>query len=553
LTTDANPGADVSITLVLLCQGLDKTALALELAELGSWLLSHLQGVKVGTAEDLCHQPGAVRTAIRQTSAHRLVLGLCSREHPEVELQAHARRAGLDPLGTQMVDLGSLSGWDAPHRAHLILAAAVSRARAFPGALPENTRAVLLSSGQEISRRSLFTLPPVSYVTVPTINRSLCTAKDGCDQCVRACPHSALEKDGDVVLVNRSRCQSCGICVAGCPQRAVEFPGWSAQELEAQVSSLLETEADLESRAVAFVCKNAPTSTGGDWLPVHVPCASMVSADAILETLAWGASAVALQSCSDKCPTGLAETVQGRVDYCQQLLRRLGGPCAERRVQALNADGAVPPEPAPPPLPGDTPAGPEEGTGYGVQGTGYGVREDSFPLPPEPRTLYPHDRPIRLFGRGVAAKAVLELAARYGARELVMDHPWSPLSQVEIEERACTGCGTCAVACPWEALSYDSGQDGVALRFDASLCAGCGQCQSVCPERASGAIRVSPVTSLHNISRGPQTVFKDREVLCERCGAPIATRRMLARIAAILGDGYTPQAMGRLCANCRGV
>ena len=515
--------ADTPITLVLLCQNLERSTSRLELASLGSWLSSHRKGVKVGLVEDLCHQPSVIRSAVRRVGAQRLVLGLCSKSYAEVELPTHARRAGLDPLGIQMVDLGNSPGRDAfpaavNARARVLLAAAVARARAFTGSQPENLKTVLLSSGQRISRRALFALPPVSYATVPTISQTMCAAKDGCDQCVRACPHTALEKDGDAILVNRSQCESCGTCVAVCPQRAVEFPGWSPEELEAQVASLLDAQTDLEVKAVAFSCKNAPISAGNGWLPVRVPCASMVSIQAILETLARGASAVALQRCGEQCTTGLAETLGKRVDYCQQLLQRLGGPSESKRVCLLSTEQTT--------HPGSVPA-----------------------LSPPPGEI--SRGALTLFGRGVAARAVMGLAARHGVKTLVLEHLYSPLGIVEIDPQACTACSTCASACPTGAITSERRDDEVVMVFDASICTACGLCESSCPEKAEGAIRVSRVTDTDRLSLGPQVLSQDQESRCERCGAPVATRRMLQRIAALLGKDYNPQFMERRCISCR--
>ncbi len=459
---------------------------------------------------------------MQKGSAHRLVLGLCQKTPLEVELQASARRAGLDPLGMQIVDLGLCGGnappWLVNARAKVLLTAAVARARAFPGTQPENIKAVLSSPQHVVSRRALFTLPPVLYTSVPTIDRGRCAARDGCDQCVRACPFRALEQEGDKVVVSRARCQTCGICVSVCPQRAVQLPGWSAQELEAQVSSVLKAESDLEARAIAFVCAKAQTPVDDGWLPVQVPCTAMVSAEAVLESLAQGADAVALQPCSESCPTGLSSTVKSRIDYCQKLLGLLGGASEQNRVRMLSGGkDAGPMPPLPSPLPGEVAA-----------------------------------RAVKLFGRGVAAKAVTEMAARYDVQRIVLEHPHSPLGLVEIDPAVCTACGTCASACPTGAISYQRQSDGVALVFDPALCTGCGLCVSVCPERASGAIALVRATDTTRLSAGPQVLARDEEALCERCGEPVASRGMLRRIAALLAEDYNPL-LARLCQNCRGM
>ncbi|MFQ6026299.1 MAG: 4Fe-4S binding protein [Dehalococcoidia bacterium] len=370
-----------------------------------------------------------------------------------------------------------------------------------------------------MSRRTLFTLPPLSYVSVPTINQSQCRAEDGCDQCVSACPQRALEKDASTILVSRVQCQSCGSCVAACPQRAVELPGWSAEEREAQLSSLLESEPRQGTRAVAFVCQNAANLAGAGWLPVRIPCTSSVSASELLTSLAHGANRVAVYSCGAMCATGLNEAVRGRVSYCQELLRVLGDTSATERVQFLNPDdgGSAKPVTLLPTLPGETP-----------------------------------NNPMNLFGNGAAAKAVIELTARYGAQSLTLEHPHSPLGLVGIDASTCTGCDTCVVACPTGALFSERSDQGPTINFDPALCIGCGKCVTSCPEQAADAIDMSPTTDLLQISQGPKSLFQGREVRCRRCEAPVATREMLNRIATLLGDEYIPEYMEKLCVDCRG-
>ncbi|MFQ5880261.1 MAG: 4Fe-4S dicluster domain-containing protein, partial [Dehalococcoidia bacterium] len=247
-----------------------------------------------------------------------------------------------------------------------------------------------------------------------------------------------------------------------------------------------------------------------------IPCTAAVPVAAILQALARGATAVGLSPCSDSCPTGQDDAVRGRVDYCRELLRLLGD--SPQRVQLLGLDGGrLEPAPQLPPLPGEAPQG-----------------------------------SIDLFGRGTAAEAVVALASRYGAKELSLEHAGSPLGIVRVDPQACTGCGGCAVACPTSALSYRQIGDGVALAFDPRLCTSCGQCVAFCPETAAGAIAVTPATDLGRLRGETEIAFQDRQARCQRCGGPIATLRVLERIASILGDAYNPQLMERLCAECRG-
>ncbi|PHR27039.1 MAG: nitroreductase [Desulfotalea sp.] len=59
---------------------------------------------------------------------------------------------------------------------------------------------------------------------------------------------------------------------------------------------------------------------------------------------------------------------------------------------------------------------------------------------------------------------------------------------VNIDNRACSGCGLCVEVCPYRALTV---RDGVAT-YILESCFSCGHCQSVCPE---GAIALLGLTS----------------------------------------------------------
>lgn len=507
-------------TLVLLCQDLEENAPALDLDTLAKGLSGDAGTIQMQVVKDLCRQPRTISRLAKNAQAERLVLGLCTSDYPESEVQARARQADLDPVGVQILDLAE--GTDVEPslriaRASAILNAAIARAEAFAGSYPENLKVSLFQSQQRVSRRAFLTLPPVTYTTVPRIDRRSCAAGDGCDQCVRACPFSALETtESGSVQVNRAACQSCGVCLAVCPHRAVSFPGWSAEEIEAQVSTLLRSSLDAGSDpAIAFVCKSFSSPVEGDWLPVRVSCIGEVPVSAVLQTLAHGARAVALSPCGDGCPTSGADVGLGQVDYCQSLLRLMDD--SPERVQFLGSESH-----------GSTPPGPRAGESGEVS-----------------------EETIELFGRGLVADAVIKLAAQRQAHEIVLEHPYSPLGLVEVDGETCTGCGTYASMCPTRALVSKQDPGSMTLVFDASLCTGCGQCAEVCPEAEVGALRTSLTTSLKEIYESGQTLFQDSLARCTRCGTTIASQSLLTRITTLLDDSHQAKIATTLCLTCR--
>ena len=513
--------ASSSDVLVMLCRDAENEDARLNLEEIAAWLSRRYDNLRVLIPDDPCHTSQGVKNALKDSDAQRLVLGLCSSPWPETEVQAIVRRAGMDPLSIQAVNIGICrDGADgsASAKARLLLTAAIAHARAFPGSRPENLKATLARGRQRISRRALFTLPPITYVSVPTISTKACAAETGCDQCVSACPHGALRRGDSFIRVERSKCQSCGACVEACPQRAVEFPGWSAEEFEAHLDALLRTDEGITGRAVLFVCGNDHAPVEGGWLPMRVPCVAMVPAAAVLRSLAAGAPAVGIRPCGPECPTSASEVLQERVDYCRKLLQALG-----------DAPGRVVLGDAPPPAP--------------LRALPTSQPDGSAPVVPP-----------RLFGAGAAAYAVEALAASYPqATDVVMEHPCSPLGIVSINPDACTSCEACTHACPTGALCSRREEEHISIAFDPRLCIACGDCLPVCPEKKAGAIHLARITSVNELGRGTRVVLSDQEVRCRRCGTPVASRRMLTRIAEMLGEGSNLRGIDDLCSDCRGL
>ena len=495
---------------VLLCGRTDQTGSA-------AWLADNFDNIHVSVISDLCGDLRQIGPAIEGSEVQRLVLGVCSRDISDSDAQTHARRAGVQSTSLQLIDLGR-SSESADARSATVrrasLAGAIARARAIGEPRPENLKVKLSGFDQQVSRRSLFTLPPVIYETVPTINEAQCVASDGCNLCARSCPHDALETTGGAIEVDPAKCRTCGVCVAVCPQRAVELPGIGAPESEAHVQESLRHLPDGKA-SLLFHCARNKTTPSRDWLSVPVPCLGLVNVSMILSALASGAGEVALLGCGDYCQSGQSEGSQSRVEYCNQLLAETSGTDPQERVRMIGPD--------------DLPATPTE--------------TDTSPLPT--------GQGIRGYGSGAARGAIL--ATNLNGRTPYVTHPASPMGVVDIKQTACTACEACTMACPTGALRSSRPDDRVAITFDHADCVACGQCVDVCPEIDNGAIALEIATDIDALRSGRRTLMENTETLCEQCGKPVAPRGMLDRIAAILGPDYDAKNMERLCVQCRGL
>ena len=531
----ANPPS----TAILLCGDLQTRDNGLDLKELCTWMEWENLETETRVAQGLCNAPDEVYISARAGSRH-IVLGLCSSDYAALEMHSNARKVGLDPLGVEVVDLGALctSLSAEAHRsekARLLLAAAVARARAYSGSSPANLKSYFPPLSEKMSRRALFTVPPLQYQAVASIASEKCAHEQGCMLCVSACPRGAIRSFQSTVRVDKSKCDPCGICVATCPRGAVELPGNSAAQLSAQIAALIGTETGvLDERNILFACKSvlhAPERGawsdmvgGSTWLPVEVPCVGMISAGCILECLARGATTVGILTCGDDCPFDQGSTVDGRVEYCKKALRLLGD--SPERVTVL------------------APAG--EGSAIDLKSGTFagGLASNSSALHPDGS----------FFGPEVAARALLQIAEAHGvSSDLCFEHPHSPFGTVHILSDLCTGCGACAVECPTGALIFRTESGSVSLTFDPMFCTGCGNCESNCPESHANVIQVKKMTDLGRLNRGSEVLFQEKYALCASCGAAIAPQAMINRIEALLsrGSSKVSTASLRYCPECR--
>lgn len=518
---------------VFLCQELKTRGFGLDLEAIQAWFRDQSSGVDVRVERGPCCQAGWSLDAMLNDGAG-LVLGVCSRAYSVPEFEAQLRKAGLDPFGVEVVNLAAYCAGvhakpQATDKAKILLEGAVARAGAFPDSRPESVKPVL-SWDHTLSRRALFTLPPVRYEPVAFIRRDVCAFDNGCRVCARTCPREALEPSEGLMALDKTRCTGCGACVSACPQTAIELPGVSPQQIDAQIAKLLNgASLSIQPRAILFVCERSTPALEGlaqrgitypsGWLPVEVPCLGIVTPTWLLQSLNLGAAAAGVLPClRDDCRFGKREVTEGRVAYCREFLSVLGAsPDAVRQLDPRDEDGLI----------------------RGLASIPKGVK------------VAEHSREVTLFSPRATAQALIGLAERYApALDRSLVHPYSPVGQVAVEP-GCTACEACVHACPTSALIMERDQDSVALNFDPGLCVACEACVPACPERV---VRVEKVTDLSHLAHGKHTLHRDTEIRCEACGAPVAPGAMLKRIAGMLGpeDAGTLSFITRYCVTCRG-
>ena len=522
-------------TLVLLCGGLAELGNGLDLTGIERSLQENTPESRLEVVADLCDNSKALAEAAGEGD-DRAVLGLCSGDRSRQEIDYRARQAGLDPFGVATVNLGALCALAHPGdlatgKAIVLLAAAVAKARAFPGSGPEHMKPRLGWSDGRVSRRALFTLPPVTYQPVASVRADRCMSEAGCDLCTAVCPRNALSVVRGKLNVDKSACDACGLCITACPRNAVELPAASLREFEVELEALLTAPGlqPSDPRAILYVCDgNLPLlgelskdghSYAAGWLPLRVPCAGMVSPGWILQSLALGASAVGIIACGGDCEFGQQERTAATVAYCHDLLELLG--VSRDKLRVLEPSSVT-------------------------------DMADVLNRPFEDGSVHTNSALERacLKEPSATASALLHLdEASDGAVPVALRHDLSPLGVVHIDAQGCTGCESCARACPTDALTSREEADALTITFDPNLCTGCSLCARWCPENV---ISVSKVTDLHALRDGRTVLYHDTQAHCERCGVAFAPASMVRRVEQLLqGGGATSQAIRR-CPSCRG-
>lgn len=518
---------------VLLCNTLEHPGGGLDLKDITTRLQDIDPSVHVQVVPGLLQHLAEAGRAVTHSGADRLVFGLSTGVYSRASLQLLARKAGLDPLGIEVVNLGVLTGQIQPPEAAtdhalLRLSAAVAKAHAFAGSRPENLKP---SVPARMSRRSLFSLPVLEYSSIPCANSSLCRVDDGCQQCVTACPHGALATIDGQIQLTKSRCTSCGICVSACPHDAMDLPGATPAQLSAEISSLLSADSTADRpRRILFLCHNSeralenlgqqlPFSAAPNWLPIKVPCLGILPPSWLLAPLTLGATAVGVLACNDNCRSGQSHAVEERVAFCQATLRLLGEP-EERIVRLPSSDEDL----------------------IASLSSLQTSTQSPVDAPPPADPLAHRNR----------ASVFLQLAQHsQSAPRHVLEHPESPFGVVEATD-GCTLCGACTTVCPTQALMLEETEKGSSLSFESAKCVACAQCLAICPENQ--VLHLRRTTDLRRLVDGRVALQQDTYQRCEACGKPIASAAMSRRIVAMLGEEFrdTASIITRYCIDCRG-
>jgi ferredoxin len=445
----------------------------------------------------------------------RTVFAVCPDGPSGDEIRSRARRAGADPgVGAARVDAVEASAYGPregrDERAATVLGARLAGLVAAPPSPAEGFR--MAPPSGRVSRRSLLSFGGVRYVPVAAVGHGSCRGSAACGLCVDACPVGAIGRGGAVPQVDRDACIGCGACVTACPvEGAASLPGADLERFRAELGDLLGRS---DGSGLLVRCAGAPPpaegSLVGAWLPIEVPCLSIVTAAWALAALAAGARAIAFRGCGGACGAGSADRVGSIVSFVRETLELAGSEDVADRVRLL--------------LPED------DGESAGTDPAGLSPLANGSRAP-------------ELREPAASAWALATLGAVEGRAA----GTGAPFGRVVFEPDGCTMCGLCAAVCPTEAIRFEQGAIVASLDLDRSACVGCGHCAAICPE---GVLSIERGVDLGELGGPRDTLKRSAIARCRRCGEPVAPSAMLQRLRPLL-DHAVLAVTEDLCQRCR--
>ncbi|TVQ40074.1 MAG: 4Fe-4S dicluster domain-containing protein [Spirochaetaceae bacterium] len=286
-------------------------------------------------------------------------------------------------------------------------------------------------------------------------SRDVNAGTDRCTICSAVCPQAAVTFSAGVQL-NAGSCTSCGVCAAACPTEAITDPR--------QQRTLLEGNRRI--RTVSVGCRLG-SNDGGSWsCPVQAVCG-----------LSWRFVAAAALLCPtrrvlldcrncDSCTHGPGTApVADAARRATTFLAALGLSCSiEVVTDSTSSDN-----------PGAVSRRLFLGTALGLAGNTARRTPLACGLPQAPQKSV----------RGLLWKAALE------AHSPADNHDAAPASREACSpwgsftvSSDCTGCGDCALICPWQAWHIATSADTRTILFSMWRCRNCGYCVSRCPRNA---------------------------------------------------------------------
>jgi formate dehydrogenase beta subunit len=169
-----------------------------------------------------------------------------------------------------------------------------------------------------------------------------------CLNCVRICPFGAPIPGKDIVEIDLSRCQGCGICASECPASAIDMKLESDEDVRAELEKVIDMarEENPDLLTIGFYCRyesplGPPFDTEGVyWIGKF--CTGRMSEAQLVHPFELGADGVAVHMCGErKCRfRDGSGRLTDHIKKAKKMLREIG--VGADRLKKVSEDGDLP-------------------------------------------------------------------------------------------------------------------------------------------------------------------------------------------------------------------
>ncbi len=296
-------------------------------------------------------------------------------------------------------------------------------------------------------------------------------ANASCRICVDTCPTQAWVLDDDLLGIDATACDGCGLCAADCPQSAISF--------DYEISIKTEHAGNI----ALVACERSGIEEGKGLLP----CIHMIGLTDILHLYNKGVRqiSVATGACAE-CPRGKGQSLTSRLTVTNVALRKSGLPGIELKQIAIKEWVQQDEQMR------------EVAAGPWVNRRGF-LR--AF-IPAEEQ----HENSLVEF---ISGKKSTFIPPGQLLPEHRADPNWPFLPS--IDPVRCAGCDACVKTCPQKAIVYDDEEVNACYRLEPALCSGCGLCMDICDQDAV-------VVNQWEVQTQHQVLLESCH--CAACGSP---------------------------------
>ncbi|WP_457636763.1 4Fe-4S dicluster domain-containing protein [Oceanithermus sp.] len=261
-------------------------------------------------------------------------------------------------------------------------------------------------------------------------------AVGGCDECLQACPHEAIDLSHFRVEIDDTRCTGCGLCVQACPGLALEYALGPAQE------ALTKGRGQLK-------CSRA--EGGGQ----EIFCLGRLTPGLLAEAASR---------------LGKLTLARGDCENC-----KIGGPTVPERLQETIAEARRYYPELEVEVTREELSGPVVGRRELFQQLLGGTVRVAAEVIPEPPKQWGFDEEAE--EQTLHAELRLRRAAAARSQGVVR---WPAVAASD----ACTLCPVCTNVCPTGAIRRERDGEEYVLEIEVAACTGCGACIASCPPQA---------------------------------------------------------------------